>query len=511
MFKMKSIKKALVFGCLTTLSALPSMSMNHNLLWPWGNPPRCSPPQTPLFAFWNKTNVNFMFKEGGDKIEVWCQAAVRTGSGLKWTLHHNMVDKPFCTGCAESFPGNLFRIDIPTSTLKPGFYDIRVELDGIGYEKLDLFYKASSDKPESVLPTGVCTFGWKPDEMPIVDEKDYKPADFERFWNSSMAEYRKIPLDVRIESEVKTFTRKEIDSYNLNHACLPPNFDPKGVKYDEVISYKISYAGPDGGRVYAWVARPKANGVYPALVVYPGAGTGGRPRPLDHARHGYVAMDVQVHGFDVEIKNPPARPWYNMPNENFPDEMPPVKELVWYDLHRRAFRAIDAILAQECVDKTRVAVCGGSQGGRLSIATAALDDRVKAAIPCIANSPNMPHLYWTKKCNASKYWWSKATLEEQVTQKTDGTLDYGNFKPPAISTIKKLAYYDPINFAPMARCPVYFNGGLIDPVSPAYSTYAAYLRWGGKNKTFIAVPGHAHDWWSAFDRNAYRWLDTIFR
>jgi cephalosporin-C deacetylase-like acetyl esterase len=123
----------------------------------------------------------------------------------------------------------------------------------------------------------------------------------------------------------------------------------------------------------------------------------------------------------------------------------------------------------------------------------------------------MPHLYWTKKCNAQKYWWSKAVLGEKVVEKTDGTADYGNFKPPAISTMKTMAYYDPINFAPMAKCPVYFNGGLIDPVSPAYSTYAAYLRWGGKNKTFIAVPGHAHDWWSAFDRDAYRWLDKIFR
>ena len=68
-----------------------------------------------------------------------------------------------------------------------------------------------------------------------------------------------------------------------------------------------------------------------------------------------------------------------------------------------------------------------------------------------------------------------------------------------------------INFAPMAKCPAYFNGGLIDPVSPAYSTYAAYLRWGGGDKTFVAVPGHGHDWWAAFDRAAYRWLDRVFK
>ena len=73
--------------------------------------------------------------------------------------------------------------------------------------------------------------------------------------------------------------------------------------------------------------------------------------------------------------------------------------------------------------------------------------------------------------------------------------------------MKIFAYIDPINFASEAKCPVYFNGGLVDPVSPAYSTYAAYLRWGGKDKTFVAVPGHGHDWWAAFDRAAYRWLE----
>ena len=86
------------------------------------------------------------------------------------------------------------------------------------------------------------------------------------------------------------------------------------------------------------------------------------------------------------------------------------------------------------------------------------------------------------------------------------------FDASATAEMRALAYFDPINFAPYAKCPAYFNGGLIDPVSPAYSTYSAYLRWGGADKTFTAVAGHGHDWWAAFDRAAYRWLEkTIGR
>lgn len=122
--------------------ALPCAAMNHNLLWAWSNPPRCSPPQTPLFAFWNKANEDFMFRTGGDKIEIWCQAAVRAGSGLSWSLHHNQLKKPFLTGMAEARPSNLFRIEIPTVGLKPGFYDVRVRLEGTGFDRIALLHNA---------------------------------------------------------------------------------------------------------------------------------------------------------------------------------------------------------------------------------------------------------------------------------------------------------------------------------------------------------------------------------
>ena len=493
----------LFFVTLALCAGAPSFALNSNLLTPWANPPRCSTPQTPLFAFFNRANEDFMFT-GGDKIEIWCQAGVRAASGLSWSLHHNQVQKPFREGAAEALPGNAFRIEIATAGLKPGFYDVRVRLEGLGFDKLALLHDPKSGGAKLDAPAGVCTFGWKADEMPIVAEGDYRPADFAEFWQKAMDEYRAAPLDLRVEGGERAFKGAEIDRYNVESACLPPCFDPQGAKFDEVVSYKVSFAGPDGGRVYAWVARPKAEGLYPALVIYPGAGTGGRPRPLDHARHGYVALDVQVHGLDVECDGTAKYPWYNAPHDSYPDAMPGAKELVWYNLYRRALRAVDAVAATPGVDAGRIAVCGGSQGGRLSIVVAALEGRVKAAVPCIANSPDLPHLYWTKKCNGQKAWWAKAPVAGPLAAPTDGTESYGDFTV-ATPEMLTLAYFDPINFAPLAKCPAYFNGGLIDPVSPAYSTYAAYLRWGGP-KTFTAIPGHGHDWWAAFDRAAYKWL-----
>ncbi len=503
MMMRRTMLLAAAIGMAAQLSA-----MNHNLLRPWGNPPRCSRPQTPMFAFFNRENTDFMFGEGSDKVEIWCQAGIRAASGLSWTLHHNQVNKPFNKGIAKAYPGNLFRIEVSTAGLKPGFYDVRVRLDGLGFDKVALF-GGGKNGPALDAPVGVCSFGWKADSMPIVAEGDYRPADFDAFWKAAMDEYRAIPLDLKIEDEPVVFKGAEVDRYNLESACLPPNFDPDGTKFTEVVSYKISFAGPDGGRVYAWVARPKADGVYPALIVYPGAGTGGRPRPLDQARHGYVALDVQVHGLDVECDDSAKYPWYNAPHNTYSADIKSPKDLVWYNLYRRAVRVVDAVAAMKCVDAKRIAVCGGSQGGRLSVVVASLDPRVRAAVPCTANSPNMPHLYWVQRCNGRKTWWAKAAIADPLAEPTDGTESYGSFPAAATQEMRSLAYLDPMNFAPLAKCPAYFNGGLVDPVSPAYSTYATYLRWGGKDKTFVAVPNHGHDWWSSFDRDAYRWLEVV--
>ncbi len=486
------MKRVMIAASLAACVVFEGAALCHNLLHPWGDPPRCSPPQTPLFAFYNHQNTSMLFNEG-QEIEIWCQAGVRTAGGLAYSLHFNQVSEPIHTGEAKEHLANLFSIKIPTGTLKPGFYDLRVKLD-CGWKTIHLF----SEK-KAVPPVGVCTFGWKVDDMAIADTM---PKDFKAFWAEAVDAYRRIPLDLRVEGGRKVFRGKEIDAYNLASACLPGNFDPHGARYDEVVSYKVSWAGPDGGRVYAWLARPNVDGVkFPALLVLPGAGTGGRPRPLDHARHGYLAIDVQVHGFDVEVEGRPDVPGYNgVPPLQYDDP----KKFCWYNIYLRAMRGVEALAAMPEVDAGRIVTVGGSQGGRLSYVVSALDGRVAATIPCIAHGANIPHLVWTKRKNVQTFGAEDAgTLKGRT--RTNGVGDV--IAVEDTPAMKCEAYFDPMNFSPFVSCPIFANAGLIDPVSPAYSTWAVFKRAGSKNKTFNAVAGHGHDWFAAFDRLAYAWLD----
>ena len=461
-------------------------AMNHNLAWPWAD--KCSPPQTPYLAFHSPQSETLIF-EDGSTIEIVCQAGLRS-VGMTWTLHRNMVNEPFRKGKAVATPANGFKISIDTAGLHPGFYDLKVALDtGIVNKEKDQLAK----RPVN----GMTTFGWK---VSSIQYNETRPADFRAFWDKAVTEYAKVPLDPKVEDEVKTFKGKEIDDYNVKSACLPPSYDPDGCKFDEVESCKISFAGPDGGRVYAWLAKPKGPGPFPAMLVLPGAGFAARSRPLEHARHGYLAIDVQVHGQDVDLEKYEQIPGYV---KDFVYDPP--EKFYYKNLYLRAARAVDYLCSRPDVDKTRgVVTCGGSQGGRLSVIVPALNKQVTATIPAIAHCGNYPMLDFVYKCNGSPEVGAPAAPGAKLS---DGMELKG--AAPIVDTPagRCMAYYDPMNFAPDVKCPAFFNAGLTDPCSPPYSLWAIFTRIGSKDKTIVPLPNLAHDWSAEFDRRAWRWLE----
>ncbi len=474
-----------------TLFSSETYSMNLNLACPYGD--RFSPPQNPFLTFYSTQSDNMMF-DGRREIVITVQAGLRN-SGLSYSLHRNMVEKPFLEGEAQPLMANRFRITVPTKALIPGFYDLRVTLDsGLVVQDQDVLKKRPA--------TGVCTFGWKADKMAI---RDTRPKDFKAFWDRARQGIDAIPLDARMETPMQTFKGKEIDDYNVKHACLPPAYDPAGHKVDEVESCKISFAGPDGGRVYGWLAKPKGEGPFPVMLILPGAGFAARPRPLEHARHGYLALDIQIHGQDVDLETYPHIPGYYSEAV-----FEPVENYYFYNVHKRVMQALNYLLSRDDADPRQVVAVGGSQGGRLGIVIAGLDKRITAVVSTIANSPNQPHLEWVARCNGFK---QAGDQPWTITYKRGELKDGTDLKkaPPAVDSPAAtcFAYYDPMNYAQDITCPVMMLGGLIDPVSPAYSVWSVYNRLQVRNMRMVANDGHAHDWSAEFDRQAWRWLEQM--
>ncbi|MET3872008.1 acetylxylan esterase [Puniceicoccus vermicola] len=450
--------------------------MNLNLARPWSI--KGSPPQNPNLSFFCAESPNFIFEQNPRKVRIYCQVNVKAIS-MSWSLHLNQIRKEFRTGKAEPLPANLFLIDIDTRDLPPGFYDLRIAVD------------TGLKEPEE----GVCTFGIDPTEMPMSKTR---PDDFSRFWETALDQSAEIPLDPRIEDTPRVFTAEQIDAYNRESANLPARYDPGGIVYDKVESYKISFKGPEGKRVYGWLAKPVGDGPFPAMLVLPGAGFAARPRPLEHARHGYVALDIQIHGQDVDLENYEKLAGYYKRDQVYD----PVEANYFHNVYLRAQRAVDLLASRPDVLPGKLAAVGGSQGGRLSVIVAALDPRVTAIVSCIANSGNEPHLRWEEDLNEAK------------TTPIPGTDPIEMFTPPSgLETARGqcVAYYDPMNFAPDVECPVLMNAGLIDPISPAYSVWGIYNRLGTDDKEIVPLAGLGHDWSAEFDRLAWRWLDEQFQ
>jgi cephalosporin-C deacetylase len=478
--------RCLLIAVLTALSlANHGAAMEMNLNVPWGD--RCSPPLNPFVSFHSAQATDLMFN-GVPRIELVCQVNLRA-SGMKWSLHRNLFAKPFRTGTAEARLSNRFGITIETADLLPGFYDVRVVLDSAPVrDEKDVITRRPAQ--------AVCTFGWKVSEMAI---RDTRPADFAAFWTKARAEIDMVTLDAH-EGSLQTFDKSDIETYNLAGASLPADFDPQGHRSERVQSGKVDFAGPAGGRVYGWLAKPEGEGPFPAMLILPGAGITSRPRPLEHARHGYVALDIQIHGLEVDLKEYPRMPGY------FDGHVyDPIESYYFYRVHQRCLQAVNYLLSRTDVDPKRIVVVGGSQGGRLSTVVASLDHRIAAAVPAIANAANQPYARWAAMCSGytemGGVFDAKRTLEDGMQSAV----------PPLLGDAAErcLAYYDPMNFAPDITCPVMFNAGLTDAISAPTCVFSIWNRIPGSSKQMAALDGLGHDWCPEFDRRAFRWLDQV--
>jgi len=419
-----------------------------------------------LVPTFSRVRAGMLFQKG-DRIEIFAFPRCRPIRGT-WTLTRNRVAKPFAEGEGEIQMDQSVRMVIPSEKLTPGFYDVHFKI-----------HSTAKD-----VETGQATFGWCIEDMPITQSR---PRDFEAFWRKAVQQVHEVPLNPA-EQFVREMTGDEVSRYNIENASIPEEYDPQGRRADKVRLYKVQFDSTGGRRMYAWLAKPVGKGPFPALLVLPGAGCGQVAAPVEHARHGYLALMLQVHGQDVDLeKYKPIRRYTG------PPEKRRIEDEVFYHVYLSCVQAVRYLRSRDDVDADRLAVAGGSQGGHLTVVTAALcPNEVKAAASSIC-------------------WRGYRHFEDHVRSLNRRGADGLDEPAPPFDGANRhqniQSYYDAMNFAPMVKAPIIMSVCMIDRASPVTCVYATYKNLPAVPKELHWSPGTHHDLMFAFERRAWRWFD----
>ena len=303
-------------------------------------------------------------------------------------------------------------------------------------------------------------------DFPLEKLKTYqginpKPADFDAFWDASLAEMRALDPQVML---------------------VPAEFQ---APYAEC--FDMTFTGVGGARVYAKLLRPKgATEPHPAVLMFHGysgdsgdwadklayvaagytvaaldcRGQGGRSEDagsvIGNTLHGHI-----IRGLDEALRGSPEK-------------------LLFRQIFLDTAHMAKIVMEMPDVDETRVGATGGSQGGALTVACTSLEPRIKRSAPVF------PFLSDYKRV------WE---MDQDVAAYAELRDYFRRFDPRHLredDVFEKLGYVDIQNLTRRIRANVQWHIGLMDTVCPPSSQFAAYNKITSE-KSMVIYPDFGHE------------------
>lgn len=262
-----------------------------------------------------------------------------------------------------------------------------------------------------------------------------------------------------------------------------PELRPATTPITQFFVEDLVFPGFAGDPVRGWIVRPKSAVPLPTVVEFLGYG-GGRGLPgerLQWAAAGYVhvLMDTRgqgsAWGTGGDTPDPhgsgPAAPGFMTRGILDPAD--------YY--YRRVFtdavRLIDAVGGLPFVDADRIAVTGGSQGGAISLAAAALHPAVRAVMP------EVPFLCHFRRS-------VELTPDPPFTEITRYLAVHRDQEEAVFRT---LSYFDGVNLARRITAPALFSAALMDPIVLPSTVFAAFHHLASRDRQIEVYPFNGHE------------------
>lgn len=236
--------------------------------------------------------------------------------------------------------------------------------------------------------------------------------------------------------------------------------------YGSMAAYDVEFSGARGDRIRGWYLRPPGaagDEPLPLVVQFIGYG-GGRGLPADHtllAAAGYAVfvMDTRGQGGRWTIGATgdlaPGPEYATVMTRGITSP----GEYYYTRLYVDAVRAVETAAGFDGVDGSRIAVSGGSQGGALALASAALLGGQVTA--CHADVPFMCDIQRAVTLTASMPY---GEVAEFLAQQVD-------LESAALDTLR---YVDCALLARRITAECLFSVGLMDDICPPSTVFAAY-------------------------------------
>jgi cephalosporin-C deacetylase len=305
------------------------------------------------------------------------------------------------------------------------------------------------------------TFDFPLEQLRTYQGINPRPADFDAFWERGLAEMHALDPQVALE--------------------------PAGFQAPFAECLHLYFNGVGGARVHAKLVRPKnVPQPHPALLMFHGytGDSGDWSDKLGYAAQGFTvaALDCRGQGGrSQDASQVSGNTQHGHIIRGLDDALGgQPNKLLYRQIFLDTAQLARIVMHMPEVDAGRVGATGGSQGGALTVACAALEPGVQRAAPVFPFLSDYKRV-WDMDQAKDAY----AELKEYFRH-----FDPRHEQEQAVFTA--LGYVDIQFLAPRIRGEVMWAIGLMDTVCPPSSQFAAYNKIGAP-KSQLVYPDFGHE------------------
>ncbi len=284
-----------------------------------------------------------------------------------------------------------------------------------------------------------------------------RPDDFDAYWERGLEEMRAV--DPRVELRPAAFQ----------------------VPFAECLD--MYFTGVGGARIHAKLVRPRAaTSPHPAVLMFHGysGSAGDWFDKLPYAAMGYTVAALDCRGQGGESEDKGGTVGWTLQGHIVRGLSDSPDRLLFRQIFLDTAQLARIVMDMPDVDPDRIGATGGSQGGGLTLACAALEPRIRRAAPIF------PFL-----CDYRRVWDLDLAKDAYAELKTW----FQRFDPlheREREIFTRLGYVDVQYLCPRIRAEVYMAVGLMDTICPPSSQFAAYNKITAP-KSLAVYPDFGHE------------------